>query len=225
MIKVFLIVLSFISATLNAQQIILVVAADFNSSKALLSGYEDGKTVFQDIDVNIGKNGLGWGIGFQKLPHGSNEPLKKEGDKKAPAGIFKIGSAFGYEKSLALKIPYLYADSKLICVDDSDSKDYNKIINFSDAVKSFEYMKRDDLQYKYGLVVVHNPHQEKQRGSCIFLHVEKSAEYPTVGCTSMKEDDIVKILKWLDPNKDPIFIQVPKKYLNGVYALYPELKR
>ena len=225
MIKVFLISLSFSYCLLNAQQILIVVTDNFNTSKAVLSAYDDEKVIFKDIDVNIGKNGLGWGLGVKKIMHNADEPLKMEGDKKAPAGIFDIGFAFGYQGVLKLNIPYIHANENLLCVDDVDSKFYNRFVNFDTGIKSFEHMKRKDHQYKYGLVVVHNQQQEKKRGSCIFLHIEKESDHPTVGCTSMKEKDLLKILKWLDKGKNPILIQVPKNYLPEVYKLYPELKK
>ncbi|MDH4945259.1 L,D-transpeptidase family protein [Sulfurimonas sp. C5] len=224
MIKVFLIAI-FSPMLLLSSQILLVISNDFNTSKAKLSAYENSKKVFENIDVNIGKNGLGWGLGVREIPHKKSEPIKMEGDKKAPAGIFQLGVAFGYQKQIDLKLPYLYADDKLLCVDDVDSKFYNRFVNFDKGIQSFEHMKRDDEQYKYGLTVVHNQQQIKKRGSCIFLHIQKSPNHPTVGCTSMKEKDLLKILKWLDKDKNPILIQVPKLYLNEVYKLYPELKK
>ncbi len=224
MIKVFLIVI-FSPLLLLSSQILLVVSDDFNTSKAKLSAYDNSRLIFENIDVNLGKNGLGWGLGLRELPHNKNEPLKMEGDKKAPAGVFQLGTAFGYQQHLDLNLPYLYADENLLCVDDVDSKFYNRFVYFQDDIKSFEHMKRDDEQYKYGLTVVHNQEQIKNRGSCIFLHIEKSPNHSTAGCTSMKEKDLLKILKWLDKDKSPILIQVPKLYLKEVYKLYPELKK
>ncbi|QOP40546.1 L,D-transpeptidase family protein [Sulfurimonas marina] len=224
MIKVFLITLSFCSLLFSSSQILLVVADDFNASKAQLRAYEDDKLVFKNIDVNLGKNGLGWGLGIITIPHKSDEPIKMEGDKKAPAGIFKLGSAFGYEKELSLNLSYLYADENLICVDESDSKYYNRFLNSAEGIKSFENMKRKDNQYKYGVVVIHNNEQIKKRGSCIFIHIQKAKNAGTAGCTSMNEKDLLKVIKWLDKDKNPILIQVPKMYLKEVYKLYPELK-
>jgi L,D-peptidoglycan transpeptidase YkuD (ErfK/YbiS/YcfS/YnhG family) len=225
MIKVFLILISFFYCLLNAQQIVLVVADNFDTNKAVLSAYDGEKEVFKDIDVNIGKKGLGWGLGVKNITHKADEPLKMEGDKKAPAGIFELGFAFGYQDKLALHIPYIHADENLLCVDDVDSRFYNRFVNFDKGIKSYEHMKRKDQQYKYGLVVVHNQQQTKKRGSCIFLHIQKEKDHPTVGCTSMQEKDLLKILKWLDKDKNPILIQVPKIYLSEVYKLYPELKK
>ena len=77
-------------------------------------------------------------------------------------------------------------------------------------------MKRDDDQYKIGIVVEYNPQKTQGAGSCIFLHVEKSQQHPTAGCTSMSYKDLYKILQWLDPKKEPIFILIPRLYLNQV---------
>jgi len=205
----------------SSQQILLVVADDFNSSKAKLSCYEDTKIICKDIEVNLGKNGLAWGIGIKKIEHATNEPLKFEGDKKAPAGIFQLRETFGYSYTNISKLPYLYADKNLICVDDSNSAFYNQIIEANGNEKSFEYMRREDKQYEIGVVVAHNPHAVAKRGSCIFLHVQKSDNHPTVGCTSMKKHDLKKIVNWLDKKKNPILIQLPQKYIQEVKKLYP----
>ncbi|QOY52392.1 L,D-transpeptidase family protein [Candidatus Sulfurimonas baltica] len=225
MVKSFLIVISIQIFLFSSEQIILVVSNDFNSSVASLRTFEDGKKVFNSFKVNIGKNGLGWGIGKIALKQEDSEPVKYEGDKKAPIGIFALDSTFGYKKNENLTMKYLHATKELICVDDSNSGYYNKIINIKDEKpKSFEYMKRDDSQYELGVVVAHNPKQLKNRGSCIFLHVEKAKDEPTAGCTSMSLQNMKKIVSWLDKSKNPILIQVPESKLKQIKELYPELK-
>jgi len=145
-----------------SEQLILIVSNNFDVNKASLTRYNYTEKKYQkvgkSISVNIGRNGLGWGLGQPGFTPKSNEPRKHEGDGKAPAGIFKISTAFGYVKSMNIKMPYIQADKALICVDDSHSKDYNKIldINQSDNPKSFEWMRRQDNLYKFGLVVEHN---------------------------------------------------------------------
>ncbi|MEN4052520.1 MULTISPECIES: hypothetical protein [Sulfurimonas] len=225
MIKSFLITLSFSTLLFSSQQILLVVADDFSSPKAKLSCFEGEKKVCSDIEVNLGKNGLGWGIGIKTIAHAEDEPLKYEGDKKAPAGVFALTESFGYAPTTQTKLPYLYADNKLICVDDSKSPFYNQIIEAHGDEKSFEHMRRGDGQYEIGIVVAHNPHAVAKRGSCIFIHIQKSTDHPTVGCTSMSKRDLQKIIKWLDKEKNPILIQIPKKYIKEVEKLYPEIKQ
>ncbi len=224
MIKSFLIIVSFSTLLLASQQIVLVVADDFNTSHAKLECYEGSKLICKDIDVNLGKNGLGWGIGIKKIPHAANEPRKYEGDKKAPVGIFKLADAFGYAHKINTKLPYFYTAKETICVDDSNSPFYNQIIQANGDEKSFEHMHRKDDQYKIGVVVAHNPHAKAQRGSCIFMHIQKAPNSPTVGCTSMKERDLEKIIKWLDKAKNPILIQIPKQYVEEIKKEYPLLK-
>ena len=72
-------------------------------------------------------------------------------------------------------------------------------------------------------MVEHNKQQQPLGGSCIFLHVQKKPDAPTAGCTSMRYEDIKKIVKWLDKEKNPILIQIPKRYLDAVKKLYPKL--
>ena len=225
MVKSFLILIFFQIFLHANQQIILVVSNDYNNSKASLSCFENNKKVFKDIDVNIGKNGLGFGLGKIQFTDQSNKPLKYEGDKKAPIGVFKLTHLFGYNKESNYNMPYLHADKQLICIDDSNNKNYNKIIPMPNTKpKSFEWMRRKDNQYELGIVVEHNKEQLKQRGSCIFIHVEKFKDTPTAGCTSMSLKDLKKIVNWLDIKKNPLLIQVPKSLLEEVYELYPELK-
>ena len=224
MIKSFLILISFSILLFSSQQIIFVLAKDFNTTKAKLSCIEDGKLVCGNIDVNLGRNGLGWGIGEVQLQQEAKEPLKYEGDGKAPAGVFKLSNIFGYSQKSDYNLPYLYADKNLICVDDTHSNFYNQLIMANGDEKSFEKMKRDDIQYKYGVVVQHNKNGIKGRGSCIFLHIQKGVNAPTAGCTSMKEKDLKKIIKWLNKRKSPILVQIPQKSLAEIYQLFPELK-
>jgi len=225
MIKSFLILISFSIFLYSSQQIVLVVANDFNTSKAKLQCFENGKEIFGEIDVNIGKNGLGWGLGEHILPTKSTDALKYEGDKKAPSGIFKLSSIFTYSKSNTLLMPFKHATKNLICVDDSNSKSYNKIINMPKIKpSSFEYMKRDDLQYEFGIVVEHNKEAIHSRGSCIFLHVQKHKDAGTAGCTSMKVNDLKNIIMWLDSSKNPLLIQISKSSSKEILKLYPELK-
>lgn len=218
MIKIFLILFVLNIKILFANQVLLVLANEFNSTTGKLYCFEDGKKIFSDISVNLGRNGLGWSEDDKYFSHGINEPVKREGDGKSPAGIFNLISAFGYDEQNFL-FPYTKSSSQLICVDDVNSTLYNSIVILPFIrPNSFEYMKRDDMQYKLGVIVAYNPRQKKGNGSCIFLHVEKEPLHPTAGCTSMKYNDIKNILEWLNSSKSPIMIQVQKKYFTPEIA-------
>ena len=224
MIKSFLILINLSIFLYASQQIVLVVADDFNTSKAQLECFEDGKKIFQTIDVNIGKKGLGWGLGEKALHTKKSDPIKHEGDKKAPSGIFKLSSIFGYAKSNKVNLPYLHTSENLICVDSAESKYYNQIIlSNGKKPKSFEYMKRQDSQYELGIVVEHNKQAISNRGSCIFLHVQKTKDAGTAGCTSMTLNDLQKITTWIDGKKNPLLIQIQKSSSQEILSLYPQL--
>lgn len=210
----------------SSEQFVLIVSDDFNTTHAVLTRYEKQQNLFVQVGektpVNLGRNGLAWGIGEHGFAPKEGEPVKKEGDGRAPAGIFRLSKAFGYAPQLTTKMPYVQADKELICVDDSDSKDYNKIldINASDQPKSFEWMRRDDALYKIGLVVEHNSGGKRGAGSCIFFHIRKAKDAPTSGCSAMREEDLSTILKWLDPAKEPKVIQIPRSYCSEIENLY-----
>ena len=225
MIKSFLILISFSIFVHSSQQILLVVSDNSNTHKAKLQCFEDGEKIISTIDVNIGRNGLGFGLGEIQLKQSNTQVEKREGDGKAPIGIFKLSSVFGYPKSNNSHMPYMHTSKNLICVDDSNSKYYNKIIYMpKPKPKSFEFMKRDDMQYELGIVVEHNKKKIKQKGSCIFLHVQKMKDKGTAGCTSMSLNDLQNIVEWLDKKKNPILIQIPKSSSKEILELYPELK-
>lgn len=169
------------------------------------------------IDVMVGRNGLGWGQGI-------HEPLtgiqKKEGDGKAPAGIFEVGDLFGYAVSapVGAKMNYRPITDRDYFVDDASSEDYNlwqtipvQEENQPDSLwKSFEYMYRLDSLYELGFMVMHNSNPVVQgKGSAIFYHIWRGPGSPTAGCTSMTKENIEKLMKWLDPAKRPLIVQVP----------------
>ena len=76
-------------------------------------------------------------------------------------------------------------------------------------------MKRDDNLYKLGVFVGHNKEQRPFRGSCIFLHIQRDTNASTAGCTSMKEKELLQLMRWLDEKKRPLLLQVPSLYLRG----------
>ncbi len=85
-------------------------------------------------------------------------------------------------------------------------------------------MKRKDYQYELGIVVEHNKKAVYKRGSCIFMHVKKSKNAPTAGCTAMSLKELQSITNWLDIKKNPILIQIPKSSSTEILKLYPQLK-
>ncbi len=202
---------------IDTKQIVLIQSQSWHSSKAKCIKYEKVKNRWIRVgdikDVFIGKRGLAWGVGLHKIPKNAKY-IKKEGDQKTPAGIFRLSILYSYNK-LKLNFPNLVSKKNYYCIDDSNSKYYNMVIDSKKLVKdynSFERMKFPKNYYKYALAIDHNyfnsKNSIKQRGSCIFFHIFPQA---TVGCTAFRdENDMLNLIKWLDVKKNPLIIQAPK---------------
>ncbi|MEA3492727.1 MAG: hypothetical protein U9R27_12625 [Campylobacterota bacterium] len=197
---------------IKAKQIITVTTKNWSTPSGVLQRYvkkrDQWYRVGKAISVKIGRNGLGWGIGLHKIPKDGN-PIKREGDGKAPAGIFWLKQGFGYAP-FNISYPYEVYKETDHCVDDVNSKYYNKIVDSTKIrrdYKSFEHMKFPKNFYKYGIVVDHNARAKRGAGSCIFIHIKS---IPTAGCTVMSEKQMKEILRWLDYDKNPLLIQAPK---------------
>jgi D-alanyl-D-alanine dipeptidase len=203
----------------SSKQLLIVTTLGWESKDGELQRYEKRDDSWQKVGklvpIVVGKNGMGWGIGLHKIPKDAKY-IKKEGDGKAPAGLFELGNAFGYN-SFTLNFPYSIYTRADHCVDDSKSRWYNQIINSKEVEKdysSFEYMKLKNNLYRYGIIVNHNPNQVPNAGSCIFIHIQSPSGKGTAGCTAMRESEILKILKWLKEENRPLLLQLPKKEIN-----------
>src|SRR5260370_41742143 len=80
----------------SSTQLLVVTTSDWNAVEGKLQRYErvnprkSWKAVDGPVTVVVGKNGLGWGAGVAKADAMQpGDPIKKEGDGKAPAGVFR----------------------------------------------------------------------------------------------------------------------------------------
>jgi L,D-peptidoglycan transpeptidase YkuD (ErfK/YbiS/YcfS/YnhG family) len=133
---------------------------------------------------------------------------KREGDGRTPSGIFPLGTVFGYEPSFPTMMPYRQVTTDDLWVDDIHAADYNRLVQRgSTRASSFEVMKRDDDLYKYGIVVEYNTDPViKGYGSAIFFHLWRGRETPTEGCIALSEEDLMRILRWLNPEAKPLAV-------------------
>ncbi len=213
---------------LTARQAVVVTTDDWEGIGATLRRYERQGTdrpwgvVGRPAPGVVGRNGLAWGRGLH--PGEVHEgPVKKEGDGRAPAGIFRLSAAFGYAPAREvawMRMPYRQATPKLLCVDDEGSLHYNRLVDRETSPcdwRSAEDMRRSDGQYRLGVVVDHNTAPVLPgEGSCIFLHIWAGPDVGTSGCTAMAPEEMEDLLGWLDPQMRPVLIQMPQ----GVYEGY-----
>lgn len=201
------------------RQAVLVLADGWDSTQATLRLYERAakgpwKAVGAPVSTVIGRKGLAWGRGL--VPSGAQGPVKREGDGKAPAGVFALGFAFGYDPpgTRRLKIPYRRMTDAFECVDDEASPEYNRIVEITPAAPkawaSSEAMRRKDELYRLGVTVDHNANPPQPgAGSCIFLHIWQGPASSTSGCTAMARKDLERVTAWLDPARNPVLVQLP----------------
>jgi L,D-peptidoglycan transpeptidase YkuD (ErfK/YbiS/YcfS/YnhG family) len=176
----------------NAKRLVLVTAPTMNDMAATMRLYERASEseawhALGDTEpATIGRTGMGWSQFFTKLAR-RGEPIKVEGDKRAPAGLYTIGRSFGI---LASPRPnYLQVTPDTICVHDPSSPAYNTIASrarLGPAVPA-ENMSRVLPMYRRGLLVDYPTDARKQAGSCIFIHVWRSPTTGTAGCVAMPE--------------------------------------
>jgi len=159
---------------------------------------------FAPIEGVIGRNGF--------APPGE----KREGDGRTPSGIFPLGTVFGYEPSFPTRMPYRQAADDDLWVDDVHADDYNRWVKRGTTnASSFERMRRDDGLYKYGIVVEYNTNPViKGFGSAIFFHLWKGTGQPTEGCLALSEEDLTRVIRWLDPAARPLVFMGTKEMID-----------
>lgn len=206
----------------QARQLVVVTTSGWDDNQGRLQAYvRDGKgwkPAAPAFAVAIGKRGSAWGEGL--FPAQATGPQKKEGDGRSPAGIYGIGQAFGYASTAGTKLGYQQMQASSWCVDVPDSPLYNQIVDEREvgaaAVEgASEHMRLDlhnngDVRYRQGFVIEHNAAATPGRGSCIFAHLWRTPGEPTAGCTAMAPADMQALQAWLDPDKQPLFVLLPR---------------
>lgn len=206
----------------DARQLVLVTTPGWDAGTGSMETFTRTAQGWQPAagpkPVAIGRAGAAWGLGLHP-PQGGL--AKKEGDGRSPAGVFRIGDAFGYAGSASTDMRYLAMGDADYCIDVNASPLYNRIVDArvvgTDAVAgSTEPMRRDihadgDQRYKLGFVIEHNPANVSGAGSCIFAHLWKAPDEPTAGCTAMKEPAMVELFAWLQPGQRPVFVLLPQR--------------
>ena len=208
----------------GARQLVVVTTSDWDAPTGTLraferegEGWHETTTAFA---VNVGRSGAGWGLGLHDARDQDAGPVKREGDGRAPAGVFAIGIAFGYAPELSTGLAYKAMQANDWCIDVPDSPLYNQIVDRSLAKapgldRASEPMRRDlqakpDDLYKLGFVIEHNSQASPQGGSCIFAHLQRAPGAPTAGCTSMPEHALRSLVAWLRADAHPAFVLLPE---------------
>jgi D-alanyl-D-alanine dipeptidase len=178
----------------SARRLVLVTADTMSSTTAAVGRF-DRHTPNSEWQVAgggasglIGYRGVAWGYAFRRFAK-RGEPIKIEGDKRAPAGFYKIGPSFGFGPS---QMPnYVRVDSSMVCVDDVTSPAYNTITRrerIGPTVRAENMSRIPD--YRRGLLVDYPTNRNVRAGSCVFIHLQLPGRTGTGGCVALPEPQL-----------------------------------
>ncbi len=206
----------------RVRQLIVAIAPDWDSSSGKMLLFErdpknrTGNWIAKGkpAPVLFGKNGLAWGRGVR----GQDEPGRKkvERDQRAPAGLFEIGKIYTYDPKLpdGADYPFHQVTEADVWSDDPRSPNYNKHIvidpkNPPDNY-SHERMRPGDAAYHWLVEIRHNSDPPQPgAGSAIFFHIRRGETRPTSGCTTMAEENLTGLIRWLRAEKRPHYVLLP----------------
>lgn len=182
----------------GAKRLVLVTAETMNDTAAAMRLYERAspsgawRALGAPEPAMIGRTGMGWSQFFTNLAR-RGEPIKVEGDKRAPAGVYSIGRSFGTLASP--RANHLHVTPDTICVHDPSSPAYNTIASRARLGPGVgaENMSAALPMYRRGLLVDYPTDARKRAGSCIFIHVWRSPATGTAGCVALPEPRVTAL--------------------------------
>ncbi|MGB8167077.1 MAG: L,D-transpeptidase family protein [Chthoniobacteraceae bacterium] len=209
------------SVPVDCRQIVVVSTAKWESTRGSVRRFERarGGAPWRQIgptrEALLGEHGLAWGAGLH-VARRDAAPRKREGDRRAPAGLFRLTTAFGFAPASRLgvaRFPYRQISVGMEAVEDPASRFYNQIVQRGRVQtpdwKSSERMS-EIPDYELGVVVEHNPQNIPGAGSCIFIHQWRGDRTGTAGCTVLHPPHLLELVRWLDETKHPILLQLPR---------------
>ena len=206
----------------QSTQLIVGTAADWDSSNVKLSFFErQPGGPWQATGFNwtgrLGKNGLVWGRGLHPVPAGAK--MKTEGDRRAPAGVFDLGGAWGYAPTIqkAPSLSYVQVTTRDLWFEDVNSRLYNQYLRIDHEPATPEekkaQMKQGDQAHSLKLFIAHNayPNIQPGAGSSIFFHIWRNGgNATTFGCTTMSEENLKRLIATINPERRPLYVLLPE---------------
>ena len=170
------------------------------------------------VTALIGHNGVGWARAFRSFAQ-PGEPVKVDGDKRVPAGFYRIGWSFGFGASS--RPHYLRIVEGMTCVDDPSSPAYNRITSRAKVGWKVhgENMWRVP-EYRRGLFVDYPTDRKARAGSCIFIHTRLPNTTGTSGCVSMPEPQVAALQDFAQ--NGAVLAVLPRQALDRFKGCLPE---
>ena len=183
----------------TARQLITVEAKVARTTSAALRTWRRAGTCWVaaagPYTARLGRNGL------------SSD--RREGDGTTPTGTYRIGrTMYGNEANPGVRFRY----RRVRCGDwwdeDPSSPTYNTFQHIRCGMKppfggASEGMWQQPRPYPFLAVIEYNTRPAVPgRGSGIFLHAQTGG--PTIGCISLRKDQLRPVLRWLRPGHAPV---------------------
>jgi len=211
----------------HVRQLLVATAEGWDSAEGQLALYERAAAGARweergggRIGVLFGRSGLAWGRGvLPPVPVAGR--YKVEGDGRTPAGLFALGRVYTHDAALpgGHRYPFVPVGRWDCWVDDPKNPFYNRHVRIDPSRGIPEWyesqrMKIEDPTYRWLVEIRHNSDPPVAgAGSAIFFHKRRAPGRKTAGCTVMAEDDLVRVIRWLDAAKYPHYAVLPQ----GVY--------
>jgi L,D-peptidoglycan transpeptidase YkuD (ErfK/YbiS/YcfS/YnhG family) len=206
----------------DCRQLIVSVAPNWDSMRGHMQLFERTRNggqwtkVGSAVPVLFGKHGVAWGTGLAGQNEGGLQ--KHERDGRAPAGIFRIGKIYTYDARLpaGADYPFHQVTKADAWIDDENLPGYNKFVTIEDPSQPppwFEKqkMRHNDFAYRWLVEIRHNSDPPVPgHGSAIFFHIRRGVSRPSAGCTTMAENDLVKLIQWLRSSQNPCYALLPR---------------
>ena len=210
----------------NARQVIVVTTPSWTSSYARLQTWRltDGDKwvrVIDPIPARVGWNGV------------RRAKNRQQSTGTTPAGTFALPRGFGIANPKGVQLPYRKVDrNDWWPYDPRDPKTYNvwqphRVQHsrwrpeYAERLKSYkgqyrysvilDYNLPSDIRWRNGQRIARNT-ADTSAGGGIFLHVNGSGA--TAGCVSIARARMLRVLRWLDPQKDPVIVIGPREVID-----------
>jgi L,D-peptidoglycan transpeptidase YkuD (ErfK/YbiS/YcfS/YnhG family) len=186
----------------NAAQVVIVHATTPANTYATVELFDRSGTtwrrVYASMPARIGR------LGF------SDHHV--EGIPNTPTGTYPIGATmYGIDADPGVRYPYHRLVSGDYWNENSASRGYNTFYHGRNPGGPSEALWRIHPAYRHFAVINYNTPAVAGRGSGIFLH--ESTGGPTAGCVSLGHNNLVRVLRWLDPRKSPRVVLSPDQWL------------
>ncbi len=213
-------------------QLVVATAADWNADAGRMQLFErsagEWKAVSPAWTVLFGRAGLAWGRGLHPPIEGTADgPRKVERDRRAPAGLFRIGLIYTYDAALpaGADFPFHTVTAADAWVDDPKHPLYNRHVRVDPADPpgwfARQRMRLGDPPHRWLVEIRHNADPVVPgAGSAIFFHLWRGPARTSAGCTVMSQPDLLQLIRWLRADRHPCYLLLPQETYRRVWKAW-----